>query len=51
MKLEGDQTLLRIYLTNLVRWKGEPMYEAIVTAARRASMAGATVLQGRMGYS
>jgi len=50
VKLEGEQTLLRFYLTSFVRWHYRPLHEAIVDAARRENMAGATVLQGIMGF-
>jgi hypothetical protein len=50
VKLEGEQTLLRFYLTSFVRWHYRPLHEAIVEAARRENMAGATVLRGIMGF-
>lgn len=50
MKLEGEGTLLRIYVGESDRWHGKPLYEAIVLAARDHGLAGATVLRGPMGY-
>lgn len=50
MKLEGEGTLLRIYVGESDRWQGKPLYEAIVLAARDHRLAGATVLRGPMGY-
>jgi PII-like signaling protein len=50
MKLEGEGELLRIFIGENDRWHGRPLYEAIVTRAREAGMAGATVLRGLMGY-
>ena len=50
MKLEGEQVLLRIHLSNFVRWHGRPLYEALVEKARREHLAGATVLTGMAGY-
>lgn len=50
MKLEGEQTLLRIHLSNFVKWRRGPLYEAIVETARREHRAGATVLTGIAGY-
>ena len=50
MKLEGEGQLLRIFIGENDRWHGRPLYEAIVTRAREAGMAGATVLRGLMGF-
>lgn len=50
MKLEGEGVLLRVFLGELDRWHGQPLYEAIVLKAREAGLAGATVLRGPMGF-
>jgi PII-like signaling protein len=50
MKLEGDGTLLRIYLGEQDKWHHTPLYEAIVLEARKRGLAGATVLRGPMGF-
>ena len=50
MKLEGEGQLLRIFVGESDRWHGRPLYEAIVSRAREAGLAGATVLRGLMGY-
>ena len=50
MKLEGEGTLLRIYIGELDKWHHEPLYEAIVLRARERGLAGATVLRGPMGF-
>ena len=50
MKLEGEGQLLRIFIGENDQWHGRPLYEAIVTRAREAGMAGATVLRGLMGF-
>jgi PII-like signaling protein len=50
MRLEGDGVLLRVFLGELDRWHGQPLYEAIVLAARQAGLAGATVFRGPMGF-
>ena len=50
MKLEGDGQLLRIFVGESDHWHGKPLYEAIVSRAREAGLAGATVLRGLMGY-
>jgi PII-like signaling protein len=50
MKLEGEQILLRLHLSNFEKWRGGPLYEALVDRARREHLAGATVLAGFHGY-
>jgi PII-like signaling protein len=43
-------TLLRLYVGESARWKGQPLYEALVLKAREMHLAGATVLRGPLGY-
>ena len=50
MKLEGEQVLLRLHLSNFVKWHTGPLYEALVAQARKEHLAGATVLSGIYGY-
>ena len=50
MRLPEEAELLRIFIGESDRWKGKPLYEAIVVEARRRGMAGATVLRGIMGF-
>ena len=50
MKLEGEQVLLRLHLSNFVKWHGRPLYEAIVEKGRREHLSGATVLTGLAGF-
>ncbi len=50
MKIPRDGYLLRIFLGEHDRWKGGPLYEAIVMKARELHLAGATVLRGPMGF-
>ena len=50
MKLEGEGTLLRVFIGESDRFEHRPLYEAIVLAARERGLAGATVLRGPMGY-
>lgn len=50
MKLEGEQFLLRMHLSNFVKWHTGPLYEALVGRARREHLAGATVLSGFYGF-
>jgi PII-like signaling protein len=51
MKLEGEQTLLRVYLRNTDRhgWFSPPAAEVLVQRARKDGLAGATVLRGFFG--
>jgi hypothetical protein len=50
VKLEGDQVLLRMHMSNFVKWHTGPLYEALVGKARKEHLAGATVLSGMFGY-
>jgi len=50
MQLPHESVLLRIFIGESDRWQHQPLYEAIVLAAREAHLAGATVLRGPMGY-
>ena len=50
MKLEGEQVLLRMHLSNFARWHTGPLYEALVEKARRERLSGATVLAGFYGF-
>ncbi|MDD5657643.1 MAG: DUF190 domain-containing protein [Elusimicrobia bacterium] len=50
MKLEGEQKLLRIFVLEQDKWKGKPLYEAIVDEARALGLAGATTIRGCLGF-
>jgi uncharacterized protein len=50
MKLPAEAELLRIFIGESDRHEGRPLFEAIVHAARRRGMAGATVLRGVLGF-
>ena len=50
MTIPQDGCLLRIFIGESDKWKGQPLYEAIVLKARELHIAGATVLRGPMGY-
>src|SRR5580698_11067326 len=50
MKIPTEGKLLRIFIGEKDRWHGLPLYEAIVNAARKEKLAGATVLKGCMGF-
>jgi len=42
--------LLRIFIGEQDKWRGQPLYEAIVHLARKEGLAGATCLKGFLGY-
>ncbi|MFY9968815.1 MAG: DUF190 domain-containing protein [Roseiarcus sp.] len=50
MTLPRDAMLLRTFFGEDDKFKGRPLYEAIVLKAREAHLAGATVLRGPMGF-
>jgi PII-like signaling protein len=45
-----NPVLLRIYVGENDRWKGKPLYKAIVELAKENGLAGATVLRGLVGF-
>lgn len=50
MKVQGSGKLLRIFIGESDRWGYQPLYTAIVEAARKAGLGGATVFKGIEGY-
>lgn len=50
MKIEGTAKLVRIFLGESDRWKGQPLHVAIVEEMRKAGLAGATVFKGVLGF-
>lgn len=50
MRIGGQGVLLRAFVGEADRWKGRPLYEALVLEARERGLAGATVLRGVMGF-
>ncbi len=50
MKIEGEAKLLRIFLGEADKISHLPVYEKIVTEARKQNLAGATVYKGIMGF-
>lgn len=50
MKLSGDGKLLRIFIGESDSVDHKPLYEAIVHAAKKQGLAGATVLRGVQGF-
>jgi uncharacterized protein len=50
MKTEGTGKLLRIFVGESDQWHHQPLYTAIVEAARKAGLGGATVFKGIEGF-
>lgn len=50
MNLSGEAKLLRIFTGSRDKVGNTPLYEFITYSAKRAGLAGATVLQGVMGF-
>jgi len=50
MELPGDSRLLRIFLGENDKLGHQPLYEAILLAARKEGMAGCTVIRGIMSF-
>jgi PII-like signaling protein len=50
IELPEESVLLRIFISELDRYHGRPLYEALVLKAREVGLAGATVLRGPLGY-
>lgn len=48
--LVGERVLMRIHIGERDKWKGRPLYEAIVHLLRERQYAGATVFRGIMGF-
>lgn len=50
MRLEGEGKLLRIFIGESDKWRGKPLYQAIVEHLRAEGIAGATVIRAIEGY-
>jgi uncharacterized protein len=50
MKIPEEGYLLRVFVGEFDKHGHVPLYEAIVSKAREAGLAGATVLRGVMGF-
>jgi len=49
-RMEGEQTLMRIFISENDRWERKPLYEVLVELFRNEGLAGATVLKGAAGF-
>ncbi len=50
MEILENAARLRIVVGEADKWEHKPLYEALVLAARKHRLAGATVLRGPMGF-
>ena len=50
LKTESKAKLMRIYFGENDKWRGKPLYEAVLQALRANDIAGATVYRGILGY-
>lgn len=50
MTLETDSKLLRIFIGELDKVEHQPLYEAIVFAAKKNGLAGCTAIRGLMSF-
>jgi PII-like signaling protein len=48
--LEGERTLVRIFLGDSDKWHGKPLESALVERLRKEGFAGVTVLRGIAGF-
>lgn len=49
-KIQAKAKRLRIYIGEADSWEGKALYRALVHKAKELDLAGASVVQGRMGY-
>src|SRR5512139_615994 len=47
---KGERTLMRIHIGERDRYRGKPLYQAIIELLRQRHYAGATVLRGIAGF-
>ena len=49
-RLEGEQTLMRIFIGESDRHQNKPLYKVLLELFRQEGFAGATVLRGVAGF-
>jgi PII-like signaling protein len=49
-KITGEARRLRVYIGEMSKYKGVPLYHAIVLKAKELGLAGATVFRGLEGF-
>jgi len=50
MEIKGTGKLLRVYIGEADRYKGEPLFEKIIYKLRGEGLAGATILKAIQGF-
>lgn len=48
--LDGEQTLVRIFIGEATQWRGRPLERALLERLRAEGFAGATVFRGVAGF-
>ena len=48
--LEGDQTLVRVFIGESDQWHHQPLWRALLERLRKEGFAGATVFRGIAGF-
>jgi hypothetical protein len=48
--LDGEQTLVRIFIGESDKWHHRPLYQALVERLRKEGFAGASVIRGIAGF-
>jgi uncharacterized protein len=49
-RFKGERTLMRIFIGESDKYRGKPLYEALVERFRAKGLAGATVIRGVAGF-
>jgi len=49
-RFKGERTLMRIFIGESDKYRGQPLYEALIELFRKRGLAGATVLRGVAGF-
>ncbi|PNU21302.1 hypothetical protein C2E25_03145 [Geothermobacter hydrogeniphilus] len=49
-RLDGELTLMRIFIGESDRWEKKPLYDALLALFRERGLAGATVIKCAAGY-
>jgi uncharacterized protein len=49
-RFKGERTLMRIFIGESDKYRGKPLYEALLERLRLKGLAGATVLRGVAGF-
>ena len=49
-RFKGERTLMRIFIGERDKYRGQPLYEALLHRLRERGLAGATVIRGVAGF-